>query len=135
MVGTYTGKDNWYASVGGPLDTKIITSFDGTSFKMTGIGHAWLANPVYWGEPVVTEGTITVEIDAITGNFEIPYSYTATTTYNGALYDYYAKGSGKYYACSDTFEIKFELFYAPDDDVASAFGVKGFVWKETLTRK
>ena len=73
MVGTYTGKDNWYASVGGPLDTKIITSFDGTSFKMTGIGHAWLANPVYWGEPVVTEGTITVEIDAITGNFEIPY--------------------------------------------------------------
>lgn len=135
MVGNYSGTDNWIASAGGPLKPKITTSIDGSSFNITGVGYAWLENPSFWGEPVVAESSITIDIDLITGEFEIPYTYTATTIYNGDLYNYYAKGKGKYYACSDTFELEYELFWAPDDDVASAFGAPGFVWRETLIRQ
>lgn len=134
MVGVYNGKDNWYSSVGGPLSTKITNTYDGTTFQITGLGFAWLANPAYWGEEVISEGAITVEIDPITGVFDIPYTYTATTLYNGAPYDYYVKGSGKYYSCSDAFEIEYELFYPGNDPVSAYFGVPGFIWKENLTR-
>lgn len=134
MEGTYAGSDNWYSGAGGPLSTQIITSYDGTSFTMTGIGYAWLENPDYWAEEVITEGSVTVDIDTTTGEFEIPYTYTATTVYNGDPYNYYVKGSGKYFSCSDTFEIEYELFFSENDDVASGFGAPGFIWKETLTR-
>lgn len=132
MVGTYTGSDNWYSSAGGPLDVKMTTSYDGTSFKISGLGHAWLENPDFWAEEVTATGEITIDINTITGEFDIPYTYTATTLYAGAPYDYYVRGKGKYLACSKTFEIEFELFYPGEDPVAPYFGVPGFVWKETL---
>ena len=134
MQGTYSGTDNWYSSVGGPLDVSFKSTFDGTDFLTIGLGYAWLANPAYWGEPVVAEGKVKVEIDPITGDVTIPYQYTATTVYKGKNYDYYVEGSGKYFPCSDTFEIEFLLYYPGKDPVAPYFGVPSFVWKETLTR-
>tara|TARA_R110002051_G_scaffold318824_2_gene401729 strand:+ start:1458 stop:2333 length:876 start_codon:yes stop_codon:yes gene_type:complete len=134
MQGTYSGTDNWYASAGGPLSVSFAASYDGTTYLTTGLGHVWLANPEYWGEPVVTAYQVPMTIDEITGDVTIPYALTATTTYNGDLYDYYVEGSGKYFPCSNTFEIQFELFYTGKDPVAPYFGVPGFIWKETLSK-
>jgi hypothetical protein len=136
MVGTYKGKDNWYASAGGPLSTQFTTTFDGTNLLSVGLGYAWLANPSFWGEPIVKESSVPLEIDLVTGVVTIPYTYTATTTYNGNPYDYYVEGSGVYFPCSDTFEIEYLLYFddAGTDPVAPAFGVPSYVWKETLTR-
>ncbi len=134
MQGKYSGTDNWYASVGGPLNVSFTSTFDGTDFLTTGLGYAWLSNPDYWGEPVVAEGQVKLEIDPITGDVTIPYQYTATTVYKGTNYDYYVEGSGKYFPCPDKFEIEFLLYYGGKDPVAPFFGVPSFVWKETLTR-
>ena len=134
MQGTYSGTDNWYASAGGPLSVSFAASYDGTTYLTTGLGHVWLANPEYWGEPVVTAYQVPMTIDEITGDVTIPYALTATTTYRGDLFDYYVEGSGKYFPCSNTFEIQFELFFTGKDPVAPAFGVPGFIWKETLSK-
>ena len=134
MQGTYSGTDNWYASAGGPLSVSFAASYDGTTYLTTGLGHVWLANPEYWGEPVVTAYQVPMTIDEITGDVTIPYALTATTTYKGDLFDYYVEGSGKYFPCSNTFEIQFELFFTGKDPVAPAFGVPGFIWKETLSK-
>ncbi len=134
IVGTYNGTDNWYSSVGGPLDTQMIASSDGSIVTVVGIGHAWIENPEYWAEEIIQEGEIELQIDPITGDVTIPYTYTATALYLGSPYDYYVQGSGKYFSCSDTFELNFEIFYAGQDPVSGYFGVPGFIWRETLTR-
>ena len=131
MTGKYKGTDNW---VQGALETSFDASYDGTSFKVKGLGYAWLSNPGYWGEPIITDSEVEINIDPLTGEIEIPYTYTGTTTYLGAPYDYYVEGSGKYSACNDSFELEFVLYYDGKDPVGGYFGIPDFVWKETLTR-
>lgn len=134
LVGTYSGTDNWYASVGGPLDVSITTAVNGSTFTATGLGSAWLENPAFWAEEVVEEGDVEMTIDSDTGAITIPYQFVATTLYLGSPGDYFITGAGTYSSCTDTFYIEYELFYAPGADVASGFGVPGFKWRQTLTR-
>lgn len=79
-VGTWTGTDSWGYS------TEIVTSLnDNGDLMMNGIGFGWFQD--WWGEVIVTNTPVKVNINLITGDFVIdaanqtvPY---VTSTYLG----------------------------------------------------
>lgn len=91
-VGTWTGKDSW----GYP--TEVTTTLVGGKLMMNGIGFGWFQD--WWGEIIITNNPVEVDINLITGVFVIddakqtsPY---LVSTYNGALQPAYKiKASGK----------------------------------------
>lgn len=125
MVGSYAGTDNWAPANNGPSQSKITTTYDGTDFKISGLGFGWLEGD-WWGEVVVSSTPVTVVIDPITGEFTIPLTQHASCTYNGALQaPYSVVGSGKYFSCSNSFELEYQI-------VQGGAALYSFTFKETL---
>jgi hypothetical protein len=132
MVGSYSGNDNWFASVGGPLSVSFTTSLDGNTLKTIGLGHAWIENPFYWGENIITKYEVPFNINTVTGEVTIPYSLTATSDYLGGV-DYSIEGKGTYSSCTDSFRIEYTI-YDGSTAVGNYFGNPSFKWIETLTK-
>lgn len=107
-VGTWTGTDSW----GYP--TEVTTSLVGGKLMMNGIGFGWFQD--WWGEVIVTNNPVEVDVNLITGNFVIndakqtvPY---LVSTYNGVLQTpYKIKASGK---ITSTCEQIIEFTYSFD---------------------
>ncbi|OGS70523.1 MAG: hypothetical protein A3F91_10620 [Flavobacteria bacterium RIFCSPLOWO2_12_FULL_35_11] len=107
-VGTWTGTDSW----GYP--TEVTTSLVGGKLMMNGIGFGWFQD--WWGEVIVTNNPVEVDVNLITGDFVIndakqtvPY---LVSTYLGALQPAYKiKASGK---ITSTCEQIIEFTYSFD---------------------
>lgn len=99
-----TANPAWYTEDG------FSAVANGADLDITGIGQSFIAG--FWGEPVVSGGTITMEI-APNGLVNIPRQYIYTTTWSGALYDYEIAGSGTWANCGNnpTLSITYDIYY------------------------
>jgi hypothetical protein len=128
-VGTWTGTDSWgYA-------TEVVTTLVGTDLYMDGIGYGWFQD--WWGEVIVTNTPVKVNINLITGDFSIdradqtvPY---VTSTWNGApqpTYNIFASGK-----ITSTCDQILEFEYTWDQEGAFYDGLAwGPRFKEVITK-
>ncbi|MEO9571340.1 MAG: DUF1735 domain-containing protein [Polaribacter sp.] len=100
-----TGNPAWFTEV------NFTTVANGTDkLDVSGLGESFIAG--FWGEPVVSGGTFTMDI-APNGVVTIPRQYIYTTTYSGTNYDYEIEGTGTWTNCGDkpTLTIAYDIYY------------------------
>lgn len=120
-VGTWQGTDSW----GYP--TQITTSIDNDGdLVMNGIGFGWFQD--WWGEVIITNEPVKVDINLITGAFVIdeakqtsPY---LTSTYLGDVQpDYNIKASGKITStCDQVIEFEYSFLQGGSEYNGTAWG-------------
>lgn len=128
-VGTWTGKDSW------DYNTQITTSINSDGkLVMNGIGFGWFQD--WWGEIIVVNNPVIVDINLVTGEFKIDETKQTSSylesTYNGAPQDpYKIKATGKITSTCDR-KIEFEYSFIQGGSAfnGSAWGPK---FKEVIT--
>ncbi len=130
-VGTWTGTDSWGYS------TEVVTSLnDDGELMMSGIGFGWFQD--WWGEVIVTNTPVKVDINLITGdividaaNQTVPY---VTSTWNGDPQPaYQISGSGKITStCEQVIELDYSWLQGGSEYTGSAWGpgFKEFIKKD-----
>jgi hypothetical protein len=89
--GDWLGTD----SCGDYTDVPVALSLPcGTGITIKGLGHPWLEDPGYWGEMVIFEYDVLINIDEAAGTVTIPEQVYVTTDYQGDISDYSILGSG-----------------------------------------
>ncbi|MDT0674964.1 hypothetical protein [Autumnicola musiva] len=100
LVGTWSGTDIW----GYP--TEFTTYIEDGELMMTGgLVYGWLNDA--WGEPIVDESLVRLEVDLESFEVTIPEQYYVSTIYEGDPQpDYNLKGSGEIVnSCEKIMEI------------------------------
>ncbi|WP_373059756.1 hypothetical protein [Zunongwangia sp. H14] len=89
LVGTWSGTDIW----GYPTEFNTYIE-DGELMMTGGLVYGWLNDA--WGEPIVAEAPVKLEVDLESFEVKIPEQYYVSTTYEGVPQpDYNLKGSGE----------------------------------------
>lgn len=105
---SWVGTDNATGSQG-PNPTQVTTSFDGTNLLMNGLAFGWLTSS-YWGEVIVADAPLIVNMNPVTGQFTIAEQYLADATWNGSPQPTYSiKASGQYFSCLKKMVINYDL--------------------------
>jgi len=109
FVGSWSGDGIWSVFFGYP--TEIWTSIDPATgdLLMNGIGFGWFSG--WWGEVIIDNASLIVDMDIETGEFVIEEQYYITSTWNGSLQPTYnMKATGKILnSCQKTMEV-FPIF-------------------------
>ena len=129
-VGTWSGVDSW------DYNTQVTTSIDADGdLVMNGIGFGWFQD--WWGEVIVANVPVKVDINLITGDFSIdPDKQTAPyleSTWNGAPQPvYYMTATGKITStCDQVLEFNYSFIQGGSPFDGTAWGP---AFKETLTK-
>jgi hypothetical protein len=125
LVGSWDGSDAWEYSGSG-----ITTVANGTdALVVSGMGEDFIADPSFWGEPVISGGSFNMNINS-NGTLEIPRQYIFTTEYAGDPYDYEIQGSGFWKNCgtSPVLEISYDIYY-PGDAVGLAGSYPDYMYE------
>ena len=129
-VGTWTGTDSW------DYPTEITTSIDADGdLVMNGISFGWFQD--WWGEVIVTNTPVKVDINLITGAFSIdPAKQTSpylTSTYLGDPQPAYTIGAtGKITStCDQVLEFTYVFYQGGSSFNGTAWGPE---FKEVITK-
>lgn len=128
LVGTWSGPGSWSEDEG--YETKITTFLnDDGELMMNGMAFEWFTG--WWGEVIVTNEAVKVDVDLETGEITIPEQFYITSTYNGDPQpSYNIKATGMVLnACQKTLEI-YPVFIQGGSAIdGTAWGSK---FKETI---
>ncbi|MGB7841494.1 MAG: hypothetical protein WBL21_01795 [Salinimicrobium sp.] len=92
-VGTFEGTDSW----GYPTEVEIFYN-DAGELMINGVLFGWFQD--WWGEVIVKNEPVKIEINAETGAVTIPEQFYLESTYEGELQTAYSlKGTGRVNAC------------------------------------
>ncbi|NOR76543.1 MAG: hypothetical protein GQ525_15485 [Draconibacterium sp.] len=126
VVGTWEGTDSWgYAS-------EVVTEIDGDgNFIINGIGFGWFQD--WWGEVIVTNTPVIMDVNPVTGEFTISEQPYITSTWGGDPQPAYGlSGSGKIDACNKVITLDYIYHQAGGTFDGTAWGSK---FKEVITLK
>ncbi|MGM1057392.1 MAG: hypothetical protein ACQEWG_16020 [Bacteroidota bacterium] len=117
LVGTWSGTDSW----GYPTEVETWLNDDG-ELMMNGLLFGWFQG--WWGEIIVTNDPVKVEVDLETFQITIPEQSYLTSTYNGAPQTpYNLKASGRIVnSCERIIEINPVLIQGGSAIDGSAWG-------------
>lgn len=129
-VGTWTGVDAW------DYTTEVTTSIDADGdMVMNGIGFGWFQD--WWGEVIVTNVPVKVDINLITGEFSIDPAKQSVpyieSTWNGAPQPAYnITASGKITStCDQILEFNYSFIQGGGEFDGTAWGP---AFMESLTK-
>jgi hypothetical protein len=81
FVGTWSGTGSWSEIFG--YTSEIVTTLDSDgNLLMNGIAFQWFQG--WWGEVIITNEPVKVDVNLETGEFVIEDQFYITSTYNGA---------------------------------------------------
>lgn len=125
FVGSWTGTTAW------DYNTEVVTFLnDDGELMMNGLSFGWFQD--WWGEVIVANEPVKVEIDPETGMITIPEQYYLSSTWNGDPQpDYNLKATGMVLnPCTRTIEISPVLV---QDGTAIDGSAYGPAFKEVIT--
>lgn len=104
FVGTWSGTGQWNSIFGYTSEIETSLNTEG-ELMMNGIGFQWFQG--WWGEVIVTNEAVKVDVDLETGVFVIEDQFYITSTYNGAAQpSYNISATGTFLnPCEKTMEI------------------------------
>lgn len=110
LVGSYSVQEDLSG-----YETGFTVTQDGENITVDGLGQGFIEN--FWGEPVIADGSFTVEV-APNGELTIPRQYIFTTTWQGDPYQYEIAGTGVWRNCGETpvLEFEYDIYYPGDVD-------------------
>ena len=107
-VGTWTGADMW-----GPTEITTTLNAEG-KLEITGVGVTFMTGA--WGEVIIDQQTVVMDIDGTTGAFTISEQYYMTTTYDdgsggGAVEQapYALSGTGTIDPCTNVMDLVYDF--------------------------
>lgn len=121
LVGTWSGDGSWSAYFGYP--SEIVTTMVDGELYMNGLAFGWFQG--WWGEVIVTNEPVKVDVDLETGEITIAEQFYVTSTWNGDPQpSYNLKATGSILnACEKTMEI-FPVFVQDGSDIdGTAWGI------------
>lgn len=96
-IGVYSGDGSWSAFFGYPTEVEIFENEDG-ELMINGLAFQWFQD--WWGEVIVKNEPVQIEINQETGEINIPEQFYIESTYDGDLQaPYNIKGTGRIQAC------------------------------------
>ncbi len=118
LVGAWSGTDSW------DNPTQVVTSIDGDgNFIINGIMFGWFTG--WWGEVIITNTPLVVDVNLVTGEFTIAEQPYLTSTWNGAPQPAYGlSGSGKIDPCYKTMTIDYVFHQGGSVYDGTAWGEK-----------
>lgn len=127
LVGTWSGEGSWSAEFG--YTSEIETMMIDGELYMNGLAFQWFQG--WWGEVIVTNEPVKVDIDVETGEITIEEQFYITSTWNGAPQPAYnMKATGQILnACEKTMEI-YPVFVQNGSDIDGTAWASQF--KETV---
>ena len=104
-VGTWSGEDMWG-------DTEVTTTLNADGIlEITGIGVTFMIDG--WGELILEQEILLMDVDKTTGSFTIEEQYYMKTEYDGAVQDlYYLSGTGTIDPCTNTMDLVYDFVQA-----------------------
>ena len=101
-VGTWSGEDMWG-------DTEVTTTLNADGIlEITGIGVTFMIDG--WGELILEQEILLMDVDKTTGSFTIEEQYYMKTEYDGAVQDlYYLSGTGTIDPCTNTMDLEYDF--------------------------
>jgi hypothetical protein len=125
LVGSWGGADAWdYVS-------EVTTWIDGDKFMINGIGFGWFQD--WWGEVIVTNTPLVMDVNVVTGEFTIAEQDYLTATWNGSPQPAYGmSGSGKIDACNKVITLDYVFHQGGGTIDGTSWGPK---FKEVITLK
>ena len=104
-VGTWSGEDIWG-------DTEVTTTLNADGIlEIGGIGVNFITNA--WGETILEQNVLLMDVDETTGSFTIEEQYYMTTENNGDVQDlYYLSGTGTIDPCTNTMDLVYDFVQA-----------------------
>lgn len=127
-IGTFTGPGSWNAEFGYTTEVETFLNEDG-DLMINGLVFQWFQD--WWGEVIVTNQPVKININEETGAITIPEQPYITSTYNGDPQPAYSiKATGMVNACEKTLIIYPVLVQGGTDIDGTAWASK-FV--ETIT--
>ncbi len=104
-VGTWSGGDMWG-------DTEVTTTLNADGIlEIGGIGVNFITNA--WGETILEQNVLLMDVDETTGSFTIEEQYYMTTENNGDVQDlYYLSGTGTIDPCTNTMDLVYDFVQA-----------------------
>jgi hypothetical protein len=131
LIGAWSGDDGYDADI---FASEVVTLLPtSTGISVTGLNFGWIAN--YWGETVTDGGTVLLTVDP-SGTVVLDYQYCFITDYNGAPYEYWIQGEGRWNNCGPfpTLTINYILTNVTDGyDLPSGYYPDSDVFTATLT--
>lgn len=126
MVGSWAGTDSW------DYPSEVVTALDADgNLTMNGIGFGWFQD--WWGEVIVTNTPVVLDVNPVTGEFTIAEQPYITSTWGGDPQPAYGlSGSGRIDACNKA--ITLDYIYHQDGGTfdGTAWGPK---FKEIISLK
>jgi len=104
FVGTWSGTGSWSESDG--YTTEVVTTIDENGdLYINGLAFQWFTG--WWGEVIVTNDPVKLNVDEETGALTIDEQFYITSSYNGAVQDpYNLKATGMVLnSCNKTIQI------------------------------
>lgn len=117
FVGTWSGKDSW------DYNTEVVTFLnDDGKLMINGLLFGWFGD--WWGEVIVTNEAVELNVNLDTGEITIPEQFYITSSWNGAPQpSYNLTGTGKILnSCQKTMEIRPTLLQDGSAYDGSAWG-------------
>ena len=104
-VGTWSGEDIWG-------DTEVTTTLNADGIlEIGGIGVNFITSA--WGETILEQNVLLMDVDETTGSFTIEEQYYMTTENNGDVQDlYYLSGTGTIDPCTNTMDLVYDFVQA-----------------------
>lgn len=113
LVGSYVGSDIQLTPGNGfdSFDSQVETQGGLLDLSITGLGFGWMLD--FWGETVVSNNFVTVEVDLANLTLNIPEQDYIVTDFNGTLYPYTIVGTGTVTdACGGGLHIEYDMLQA-----------------------
>lgn len=127
-VGTWSGPGSWSEHFGYQTEVETFLNDDG-ELMMTGLSHQWIQG--WWGEQIIAEAPVKVDVDLETGELSIAEQYHLTTVYDGDEYKYTVRATGAILnSCEKVLQINPVLIIEGDVVNPAAYG--GVPFKETI---
>jgi len=125
IVGEWGGTDSW------DYKTEVVTSLEDGKFIINGLGFGWFQD--WWGEVIVTNTPLVMDVNTVTGTFEIAEQPYIVSTWNGDPQPAYGlSASGKIDACNKVLTIDYQFHQGGEPIDGTAWGPK---FKEVITLK
>lgn len=124
LVGeNWSGIDTW------EYPSEVVTYIEDGKFMINGIGFGWFQD--WWGEVIVTNTPLVMDVNEVTGEFTIAEQPYIVSTWGGDPQPAYGlSGSGKIDACNKVITLNYVFHQSGGTFDGSAWGEK---FKEVIT--
>lgn len=129
-VGSFTGTGSWSELYGYTTEVETFYNNEG-ELMINGLTFQWFQD--WWGEEIVNNQPVRIEIDEETGTINIPEQFYIESTYGGApQLPYNIKGTGRINACEKTMII-YPVLVQDGTDITGTNWDGGVTFVETIT--